>query len=375
MHSTYKGCKQSSAWKRLFKLALLALTLSWTARAAFAATAATDWERVIAAAEQEGRVVIVLPLGEAYPRVVAAFQKSFPRIKVETFSSHTRDFIPRFRAERAAGQILWDILINGPDTSTYAAAHQGFWDPVLPELLLPEVRDNSKWRGGLKNAFSDKGKTFAFNFVMRTTEGFFVNRDFVPESELPSVDGWWNSKWAGKIAWHDPRGVGTGTTAGLVILVSYGEKALKDLWSSQRVVVLRDQRQLIEWTVRGRYPIAAGLIPRELRASFHPHGLGLNVHSLPQPGLIAANPGSNSLVLINKAPHPNARKVFLNWLLSQKGQAAVVEEVKENSLRNDVAVPDPERLPPEGKAIMNPQSEEMAPLRSRVNEIAREIFR
>jgi iron(III) transport system substrate-binding protein len=306
---------------------------------------------------------------------VAAFQKAFPKIKAETFSSHTRDFMPRFRTERAAGQNVWDILINGPDADTYAAAQQGLWDPVLPELLLPDVRDNAKWRGGLKNAFSDKEKTFAFNFVMRTTEGFFVNRDFVPESELPSVDGLWDSKWAGKIAWHDPRGVGTGTTAGLVILRHYGEKALRDLWSSQRVVVVRDQRQLIEWTVRGRYPIAAGLIERELKASFHPHGLGLNVRTFPHPGLIAANPGSNSLVLINKAPHPNARKVFLNWLLSQKGQAVFVEEVKENSLRNDVVVADPERLPPEGKAIMNPQSEEMAPVRLHVNKIAREIFK
>jgi ABC-type Fe3+ transport system substrate-binding protein len=70
---------------------------------------------------------------------------------------------------------------------------------------------------------------------------------------------------------------------------------------------------------------------------------------LPLPGLIAANPGSNSIVLVNKAPHPNARKVFLNWLLSQNGQAAVVQAVQENSIRVYVPVPEPDRVPPEGK--------------------------
>jgi hypothetical protein len=61
-------------------------------------------------------------------------------------------------------------LIGGPDSDIYGAGQQGFWNPVLPELLLPDVRDNSKWRGGLEAAFSDEKKTFAFNYVRRTTK-------------------------------------------------------------------------------------------------------------------------------------------------------------------------------------------------------------
>jgi ABC-type Fe3+ transport system substrate-binding protein len=79
-------------------------------------------------------------------------------------------------------------------------------------------------------------------------------------------------------------------------------------------------------------------------------------------------------VLVNKAPHPNARKVFVNWLLSQNGQSAIVQEVQENSLSTDVALPEPERVVPEGKTVINSQSEEMAPRRLLVNKIAREIF-
>lgn len=339
------------------------------------AAAPPEWESIVSAARKEGKVVVAIPLGEAYPKVIAAFQKAYPDIRAEPFSIHTRDFMARYRKEREANQILWDALIGGPDSDIYGAAHQGFWDPIRPNLALPDVLDSSKWRGGLDGAFSDKNKTFAFNYIRRTTEGFFVNRDVIAENELSNADGLWEAKWQGRIAWHDPREVGAGVNAGLLVLIKYGEKRLRDLWTQQKVVVVRDQRQLIEWAVRGRQPVAAGLIERELKATFQANGVGLNVKALPIPGLVAANPGSNSIVLVNKAPHPNARKVFLNWLLSQNGQAAVVQAVQENSIRVDVPVPEPERVPPDGKNVINPQSEEMTSQRLMINKIARELFK
>lgn len=340
----------------------------------FAATP-SEWEKVLAAARKEGKVVVAIPLGEAYPKVIAAFQKAYPDIKAEPFSLFTRDFMARFQKEREAGQILWDALIGGPDSDIYRAGNQGLWDPIKPNLHLPEVIDNSKWRGGIDSAFSDKSKKFTFNYVKRITEGFFVNRDIVPELDLRNADGLWDAKWQGKIAWHDPRGVGAGVNGGLLIALHYGETRLRELWTQQKIVLVSDQRQLIEGVVRGRYPIGVGLIERELKATFQVNGVGLNVKPLPLPGLIAANPGSNSIVLVNKAPNPNARVVFLNWLLSQSGQATVVQAVQENSSRVDVPVPEPERVPPEGKKVINPQAEEMSPQRVTINKIAREIFK
>ena len=366
---------RSIIWFLLSNFLSVNLTVQDSGVALAAATPQTEWEQVVAAARKEGKVVVAIPLGEAYPKVIGAFQKAYPEIKAEPFSTHTRDFMARYHKEREVGQILWDALIGGPDSDIYRAAQQGYWDPIKPNLLLPEVLDNGKWRGGLDGAFSDTGKTFAFNFVRRITEGFFVNRDAISEAELRDVDGLWNAKWQGKIAWHDPREVGAGVNGGLLITLNYGEKKLRELWTQQKIAVVRDQRQLIEWAVRGRYPIAAGLIERELKATFQVNGVGLNVKVLPLPGLIAANPGSNSIVLVNKAPHPNARKVFLNWLLSQNGQAAVVQAVQENSIRVDVPVPEPDRVPPDGKKVINPQGEDMTPQRLTINKIAREIFK
>jgi len=366
---------RSVLWFLLVKFSAMNLAAVDYDVALGAAAPQAEWEQVVADARKEGKVVVAIPLGEAYPKVIGAFQKAYPEIKAEPFSTHTRDFMARYHKEREVGQILWDALIGGPDSDIYRAAQQGYWDPIKPNLLLPEVLDNGKWRGGLDGAFSDTGKTFAFNFVRRITEGFFVNRDSIAGAELRDVDGLWNAKWQGKIAWHDPREVGAGVNGGLLIMLNYGEKKLRELWTQQKIAVVRDQRQLIEWAVRGRYPVAAGLIERELKATFQVNGVGLNVKVLPLPGLIAANPGSNSIVLVNKAPHPNARKVFLNWLLSQNGQAAVVQAVQENSIRVDVPVPEPDRVPPEGKKVINPQGEDMTPQRLTINKIAREIFK
>ena len=57
--------------------------------------------------------------------------------------------------------------------------------------------------------------------------------------------------------------------------------------------------------------------------------------------------GSGAIVLINRQPHPNAAKVFINWFLSQEGQIAFLqankEELRVGSMREDLPQ---EMIPP-----------------------------
>ncbi len=49
------------------------------------------------------------------------------------------------------------------------------------------------------------------------------------------------------------------------------------------------------------------------------------------------------IALMNRAPHPNAAKLFVNWLASKAGQESFANSSLEVSLRNDVVyhgVPD-----------------------------------
>ena len=48
-----------------------------------------------------------------------------------------------------------------------------------------------------------------------------------------------------------------------------------------------------------------------------------------------------TVTLVNRAPHPNAAKVFINWLLSRKGQMALqknmsTRKIPPDSLRIDI---------------------------------------
>ena len=48
-----------------------------------------------------------------------------------------------------------------------------------------------------------------------------------------------------------------------------------------------------------------------------------------------------SITLANKAPHPNAAKLFLNWFLTKEGQTSWAKNTLLNSRRRDVQVVDP----------------------------------
>jgi ABC-type Fe3+ transport system substrate-binding protein len=52
-------------------------------------------------------------------------------------------------------------------------------------------------------------------------------------------------------------------------------------------------------------------------------------------GYYAAS-GSGNVVLLKNAPHPNATKVFVNWLLSKQGQTAITKALGQPTRRFDV---------------------------------------
>jgi iron(III) transport system substrate-binding protein len=60
------------------------------------------------------------------------------------------------------------------------------------------------------------------------------------------------------------------------------------------------------------------------------------------------SPANGAVALFNRAPHPNAAKVFINWLLSKEGQTVFAQAQGYVSARADVPVPEgtaPWRVP------------------------------
>jgi iron(III) transport system substrate-binding protein len=86
------------------------------------------------------------------------------------------------------------------------------------------------------------------------------------------------------------------------------------------VTMTADLRQAVDWLATGKFalavPIQGGVIERAAA-----QGLPVNQFE-PYHFKEAVNLSSafGSLALMNRAPHPNAARVFINWLLSREGQ-------------------------------------------------------
>jgi len=73
---------------------------------------------------------------------------------------------------------------------------------------------------------------------------------------------------------------------------------------------------------------------------------------------------------MDKAPHPNAAKVYINGLLSKAGQSDW-GKVLRNSRRLDVPPGNPSGVPPPDMPYSNLQAEDQIPIRDQVAEIAK----
>lgn len=352
---------------------LFAWLLAWPLTASSQAWKA-EWEKTLAAAKKEGKVVVAGPPGEAYRETMTAFIKAYPDIQLDFVGIQGRDFAPRIMQERRAGQFLWDVNIGGASTMFNVLIPEKVLDPFQPALILPDILGDKAWRGGFAEGWVDLEKKYIYGFTGYVDYAVYINRDIVPESELTAAAQLWEPRWKGKIVWHDPRQEGIGTNNGTVILINFGEEGLKRLLKDQAAAITEDYRQIAEWVVRGRYPIGIGVNTPHLQV-FQKEGVGKNVKPFREPKLASVIPGWGSIALVNRAAHPNAAKVYINWLLSKEGQGIWARMTSQNSRRLDVEVGDPDSLPQTGARYVHTQNQEHQDARKKVNQIAKEILK
>ncbi len=259
------------------------------------------------------------------------FQQDYPEITVEFSAVPPRNLWPRIRQEREIGKKLWDLYSGGSNTAM-DPKRDGVLAPIRP-LLLPEIADDSKWIGGVDSSFNDKEKKYMFGYLLFIEPSSYVNRDFIKESDLNSTAQLLDPKFKGKIVMLTPTGGSTRNAIGQLAFV-YGEHFIRELLSKQDVIITDDNRQQVEWVVRGRYPISVGF-SRTLLVPYQKQGIGKNVVGL-KTKIEKVTAASGTLCLFEGAPHPNAAREYINWLLSQKAQIMLSKNVDHNSRRTDV---------------------------------------
>jgi iron(III) transport system substrate-binding protein len=286
------------------------------------------------AAKKEGKVVVAGPPDPAVRQEVPARFKARFGIPVEYVAGgRGGEDARRLKIERQAGIYTIDVYLGGAST-TAVFYHDRMLDPVKPLLILPEALDPSKWKKG-KPLFSDPDGSYALRLLSYVRPLFFVNTGYAKAEEFKSIKDLLQPKWKGKISVFDPTVSGSGLFNAAQYHLQFGEDFIKRLYVDQQPQMSRDFRQIADWLARGTYPISLDLFDayaEQLKKE------GFPIHtvvSLPDvEGRVAS--GIGEVVLLNKAPHPNAARVFLNWLASKDGLEAYARSYGSVPLRNDI---------------------------------------
>jgi len=259
----------------------------------------------IAAAKREGRVTLYTsaPVQMAQ-KLLARFEQAYG-IKGELFRSGGSAVLSRFQNERAGGHIAADILAVSDPAASAALARQGVFVAFKPDGMaaVPET--------------------------LRDPHGYFIAQrvsilahygraDLV--ADMPkSWDALLEPRYRGKLVLTDPSF--TSLQLGVVAMLSrlkgwgYYEKL-----HANEVLLVPGNEQALNMVKTGERPIAAGAdsqYAREAQAAGHKIAI-----SFPSDGTFAI-PASTSIVA--GAPHPNAAKLFAQFMLARETQALFPE--------------------------------------------------
>jgi iron(III) transport system substrate-binding protein len=305
-----------------------------------------EWDRTLAAARQEGRVVVHGPPGDIVRRgMTEGFRKAFPDIGLEWLGGRGGEAAAKMEAERRAGIYSVDAFLGGTTTALTQLKPMGAVEPIKPALLLPEVTDGSKWLGNRLD-FSDRDEQNIVFVTIPKINLLYDPRTVRPE-EIDELQELLDPKWKGRLVINDPTVPGAGNVLFRWLWAVLGPdqtpgyvRALRE----QADAVDRDERRQVEWIARGRYAILVGPsdgVLHQLREQ------GMNVGTIVdfKGHGTAITPSFGTATLVNRAPNPNAARVFVNWLLTKDGQTAYSTSMDQASRRLDVAT---DHLPVEG---------------------------
>lgn len=281
---------------------------------------AAEMERTLEGAKKEGQLAAYHTRGP-FERLFAEFTKRYPAVKVVSVAGRGGDLIARLMAERRGDKYLADVYLGSTGTPLDVLYPAKVLEPIQPLMILPEVKDPSFWLHKQHHFGDPEGKyIFVFEGVVRSDMAY--NTSLVDPNEFHSYWDLLKPKWKKKIVAMDPSLAGFPT--GLLQFAYYhpelGPKFLRQLFGAMDIVLARDGRQIVDWLSVGKFAIALAAPANEVFSAmkqglplgrFEPRAFKEGVYMRPTQG---------SLSVLNRNPHPNATKLFINWLLSVEGQ-------------------------------------------------------
>jgi iron(III) transport system substrate-binding protein len=326
-----------------------------------------EWDRTLAEARKEGQVTVYI---FRYEGVLEAFKKDYPEIKVVSVTGTGSQLGTRIAGERRGEKYLADVFGSGANTIYNILYKNKGLEPIKPALILPEVVDTSKWYGG-EHRYADDEHKHIFAYIANPSWAQLnYNTNLFNPKSLKSFWDLLDPKWKGKIVSLEPKDTTLGGT--MVFLYHHpelGPDFIKRFFAGMDITFSRDRRQMTDWLAQGKFSICMGC---DFVQRAKQQGLPIDTvdTSLWKEGA-ALSVSGGTIGLVNRAPHPNAAKVFVNWFLSRKGQIALQKlgnpDDPPNSRRIDIPK---DELPAENKLVerrkyldvTRPEWQDMAPI-------------
>ncbi len=290
----------------------MSATILWFALIlALGASGRSAWaqadDALVAAARKEGTVNFYSALREfELTPQVRAFMERYPGVKVNLVRKSTGPMVQTVEAERMARRINADVIQPVDATPLYLWKQQGFLQPYRDESWNPFLE-----------AFKDPdgymiaGESIIYVIGYNTR---LVSKDEVPNSwrEFLTV------KWKGKTVTSHPSFSGGALVNFLAMVNALGWESMKTLADMQNLFV-QGHSDVARMVVSGERPLAlishnnvwdARKLGQSIDMVFQPEGV-------PVAGIFNAIP--------KEAPHPNAAKLFMRFLLSKPAQVVMAE--------------------------------------------------
>ncbi len=292
---------------------------------------AEDWDAIYEAAKGEGKVVIY-SLSSRIFDAVESFKEKYPGIEVEASDMLTVDQIEKLTREQAAGVYNVDVLFLADVTTLMKEVlPQGLIETYVPETLF----------GGQK-AEDVIPQHLREPLLAQTLEAkvIFYNFETYPEAPVDTLWDLTRPEWKGRVQMKDPLQSAENLNF-LQTVVQHANdmaKVYEEEFGEPITLSSGIENAGYEWIVRlvendlvlttsdgdaakavgaagqTEPPLTLSVASSKLRYNADGKKLAIAWNVKPVVGLTKRN----FLVMANEAPHPNAAKLLIQWLLGDE---------------------------------------------------------
>ena len=291
----------------------------------------TEWDALIAAAQEEGELTLAFggAAGRMYRGITEFFGEKFGITPVVSTGSGTSQ-VNRVLAERTTGRYLVDSIYMGATPVATRLVPADAVEPMANLFIHPEVTDLSLWYQG-KHWYGDPQQRYMFAFAAEPSHfnmSMAYSTDLVTPEDIESFNSVWDyldPKWKGKIVSAVPTGSGSGGVYYRVYVhPDVGREWIDAFLSPELEVTWSDDARFIsDGVVKGKFHFAintggAGNVLDSLVTLGAP--VGVMNKEFKEAGGLGGSGSQYNFVALTKPLHPNAAKLWVNWWLSKEGQ-------------------------------------------------------